>query len=131
MRKLTRYLKPYGWNILLICVLVFITAMTDLQLPDYMSQIVNEGVVLGETGVILQVGLKMLGVALIGAIASICTGFLASRTGAGLARDLRHGVFSKVEGFSLTEFDKFSTASLITRTTNDIQQVQMLSLIHI
>lgn len=126
MRKLTRYLKPYGWNILLICVLVFITAMTDLQLPDYMSQIVNEGVVLGETGVILQVGLKMLGVALIGAIASICIGFLASRTGAGLARDLRHGVFSKVEGFSLTEFDKFSTASLITRTTNDIQQVQMV-----
>lgn len=126
MRKLTKYLKPYGWNILFICGLVFITAMTDLQLPDYMSQIVNEGVVLGETGVILRVGLKMLGVALLGAIASICTGFLASRTGAGLARDLRHGVFAKVEGFSLTEFDKFSTASLITRTTNDIQQVQMV-----
>ena len=71
-------------------------------------------------------GLKMLGVALLGVAAAVSVGFLASRTAAGLSRRLRHDVFAKVTSFSNGEFDQFSTASLITRTTNDIQQVQML-----
>ncbi len=76
---------------------------------------------------ILYTGLKMLGLALLGMVASITVGFLAARVAASTGRDLRSGVFTKVIGFSNTEFDKFSTASLITRSTNDIQQIQTLT----
>ena len=79
-----------------------------------------------QTQYILFGGLKMLAIALLGSIAAMTSAFLSSRVGAGVARDLRHAVFKKVESFSNSEFNKFSTASLITRTTNDITQVQML-----
>lgn len=79
-----------------------------------------------QTRYIFTVGLKMLGIALLGSIAAMTAAFLSSRVGAGVARNLRKAVFEKVESFSNNEFDKFSTASLITRTTNDITQVQML-----
>lgn len=79
-----------------------------------------------QTRYILTAGLKMLGIALLGSIAAMLSAFLSSRVGAGVARNLRKAVFEKVESFSNNEFDKFSTASLITRTTNDITQVQML-----
>ena len=78
---------------------------------------------------ILHVGMIMLLISLVSAVAIILVGFLSSRTAAGLARNLRKMVFSKVEGFSNTELDRFSTASLITRTTNDITQIQMLIVI--
>lgn len=79
-----------------------------------------------QTQYILISGLKMLGIALLGSLAAMLAAFLSSRVGAGVARNLRKAVFEKVESFSNNEFDKFSTASLITRTTNDITQVQML-----
>ena len=79
-----------------------------------------------QTEYIFMSGLKMLGIALLGSLAAMASAFLSSRVGAGFARDLRHAVFKKVESFSNSEFNKFSTASLITRTTNDITQVQML-----
>lgn len=75
---------------------------------------------------IWKIGAMMLLVTLIGTIASVLVGYIASRTAAGTSRNLRHDIFSKVESFSSAEFDKFSTASLITRTTNDVTQVQML-----
>lgn len=75
---------------------------------------------------IFLAGLKMLGIALLGSVAAMASAFLSSRVGSGVARDLRRDVFKKIESFSNTEFNKFSTASLITRTTNDITQVQML-----
>lgn len=79
-----------------------------------------------QTNYILLAGLKMLGIALIGSVAAIASAYLSSRVGSGVARDLRKAVFEKVESFSNSEFNKFSTASLITRTTNDITQVQSL-----
>lgn len=79
-----------------------------------------------ETSYILNTGVLMLLISLLGAVCVIAVGFLSARTAAGLARDLRRFVFGKVEGFSSAEFDKFSTASLITRSTNDITQIQML-----
>lgn len=79
-----------------------------------------------QTQYILNAGLKMLGIALLGSVAAMLSAYLSSRVGSGLARDLRRAVFEKVESFSNSEFNKFSTASLITRTTNDITQVQML-----
>lgn len=75
---------------------------------------------------IVKTGLIMLLITLIGAAATISVAFFSAKIAAGMARDIRHGIFSKVEGFSSNEFDKFSTSSLITRTTNDITQIQML-----
>ena len=75
---------------------------------------------------IVNRGLQMLGIALLGAIATVLVGFFSARMAASVGRQLRHDLFQKVEGFGSGEFDKFSTASLITRTTNDVQQVQML-----
>lgn len=79
-----------------------------------------------QNGYILKTGGKMLLLALLGMIASVTVGLFASRTAAAMGRDLRRNVFTKVVGFSSAEFDKFSTASLITRSTNDIQQIQMM-----
>lgn len=126
MVKLLKYLKPYIFPILGLFVLVYISVMTTLQLPDYTAKIVNDGIVAQDNGVVIHTGILMLLVALLGAIATVGVGFLASRVGTGFARDIRGNVFAKVESFSLTEFNKFSTASLITRSTNDIQQIQMV-----
>lgn len=127
MMKLIKIFKPYALWIVMIFGLLFVQAMTDLALPDYMSNIVNNGITAGDTGYILAEGGKMLLVALLGALCTIAVGYLSARLAAGTARNLRHDIFRKVEGFSNAEFDHFSTASLITRTTNDIQQIQMLS----
>ena len=129
MKKVFLYLKKYWMSVIAIFVLIFIQTMTDLQLPDYMSRIVNEGIVGGDNSVIWSVGLLMLAITAVGAIATICASYLSSRTATGVARDLRGDVFKKVESYSLAEFDRFSTASLITRTTNDIQQVQMVMIL--
>lgn len=80
-----------------------------------------------QTRYILSTGMKMVGVAFVALIASLTVSFFASRTAAGIARDVRSAIFSKVENFSHAEFEKFSTASLITRTTNDITQIQMVT----
>jgi ATP-binding cassette, subfamily B, multidrug efflux pump len=122
--KLFKYLKPYSGLILCAVALLFLQAMCDLALPDYMAEIVNTGVMTGKISYILKTGTTMLLITLLGTAASVTVGFLASRTAAGVAHDLRFNVFKKVEQFSSAEFDKFSTASLITRTTNDITQIQ-------
>ena len=81
-----------------------------------------------QTDYIFKTGLKMLGIALLGTVAAISVAFFATKVGAGVARTLRKDVFEKVESFSNEEFNHFSTASLITRTTNDITQVQMVTM---
>jgi ATP-binding cassette subfamily B protein len=103
--------------------------MTDLALPDYMSKIVNDGIVAGDNNYIITVGFQMLGISLLGAVCSVLVGLMASRVGAISSMTIRDDIFTKVEGFSNIEFDKFSTASLITRSTNDVQQVQMFVII--
>lgn len=107
----------------------YIQAMASLQLPDYMAKIVNEGIVLENQSTIWSTGLQMLLVTAVGALCTILSGFLAAKIGTGFSRDLRHDVFEKVESFSLSEFNKLPIASLITRSTNDIQQVQMVVII--
>lgn len=124
MVKLLKYLKPYSGIILCAIALLFLQATCDLALPDYMADIVNTGVMSGRISYILKTGTTMLLITLLGTAASVTVGFLASRTAAGVAHDLRFNVFQKVEQFANSEFDKFSTASLITRTTNDITQIQ-------
>ena len=127
MTKLTRYFKAYWSQILAVFALLFLQAMCDLSLPDYMSDIVNNGVAAQDLAYILPAGGKMLLVALVGAGCTVAVGLIAARIAAGISRDLRNDVFAKVEGFSLAEFDRFGASSLITRTTNDIQQIQMVT----
>jgi ATP-binding cassette subfamily B protein len=91
-----------------------------------MATIVNDGIIQENQPLIWDTGLKMLLVTVVGAISTIVVGYIAAKVGTGFAKSLRKDVFSKVESFSLTEFNKFSIASLITRSTNDIQQIQMV-----
>ncbi len=132
MLKILKYYKPYLGSILLVFVLLFIQANAELALPDYMSKIVDVGIMRGgegqgQTAYILKMGGIMLALTLLAVLATVAVGYFGSRTASGVARDLRRAVFSKVQDFSSAEMDKFSTASLITRSTNDITQIQMVS----
>ncbi len=124
MLKLLKYLKPYTLHLIALIALVFGTVAATLQLPDYMATIIDKGIVNSNTSVIFHNGLLMLLIALGGAVCTIGVGYLSSKIATGFSRDIRNKVFSRVESFSLVEFNKFSTASLITRSTNDVQQIQ-------
>jgi ATP-binding cassette subfamily B protein len=121
-------LRPYWLSIAGIILFVFLQAISELFLPTLMSDIVDVGVVNGDINFILKIGGRMLLIAFIAMIASIYGSYLASRVSIGFARDLRNKVFTKVESFSLEEFNKIGTASLIVRTTNDITQMQQLTI---
>jgi len=124
MLKLLKLLKPYILSLIALVGLIYVQVWATLKLPDYTAKIVNEGIVGENTQLIIHTGLIMLLVSLIGGVAMIIVSYLASKIAAGYTKNLREKLFSKVESFSLTEFNKFSTASLITRSTNDIQQIQ-------
>lgn len=121
-----KYLGFKQWlNVLLILALVVATVALDLALPEYMSQIMTMVGASTAASDIIEVGLVMLAIALLSAICSICVGWLASRLSAGLCKTVRANLFDKVGHFSMEEMNRFSTASLITRSTNDITQLQM------
>lgn len=124
MIKLAKYLRPFIGHLIIVIALLFGQAMCELALPDYMSRIINQGIVAGDTNYIIKTGGVMLIIALGSAAAAILVGLLASRIAASVAKVIRRDVFHKVESFSNVEFDRYSTASLITRTTNDITQIQ-------
>lgn len=126
MTTLFKYIKPFFISILFAVVLLFGQAACDLALPDFMSDIVNDGITAGNIHYIVQVGFKMLGISFLSAGCNVMVGLIGSRTAAGLCRSLRQDVFVAVESFSNAELDQFSTSSLITRTTNDITQIQQL-----
>jgi ATP-binding cassette subfamily B protein len=127
MLKIFRHLKPYTLAIIVTLVLAFANAIAELSLPAMMSTIVDEGVAKGDIAMIWKVGGRMLIIAFAAIIANIIAGYLASRTAMGFGRDLRTRVFARVSSFSLREMDRFGASSLITRTTNDITQVQQLA----
>ncbi|WP_433748435.1 ABC transporter ATP-binding protein [Paenibacillus amylolyticus] len=124
MMKLFRMLKPYRIPIIFILVLVLFQSLAELYLPTLMADIVNYGIIKGDIPYIWQIGGWMLVIAIGGTACSVIASYLSSRTAGGFAKQLRSRVFRHVENFSLQEFDKMGTASLITRTTNDITQVQ-------
>jgi len=103
---------------------LYAQAMCDLYLPNLMSDIINDGIMRGQTDYILSIGMRMLFFAFLGGVATISVSFISSKIAAGVARDLRRDIFAKVSGFTNAELDKFSTASLITRSTNDVTQIQ-------
>ena len=126
MLKLFRHLRPYTVAILITLTLVFANSLAELSLPKMMSRIVDEGIAQGDIDLIWRIGGTMLLLALAGVIANVTAGFLAARSAMGFGRDLRSRVFARVSSFSLREMDRFGASSLITRTTNDITQVQQL-----
>lgn len=129
MLKLSNYLKTDSMKIILVLILVFFQSLTELYLPKLMAAIVDIGIVNRDIGFILKVGRQMLLVAAFGSAALFASSYLSSRISNRLGRILRSQVFAKVESFSLHEFDQIGTASLITRTTNDISQVQQVFLV--
>ena len=124
MSKVFKYMKPYSWMMFFIVVLLVIEAMFALILPGYMADIVNDGVIPGHISVIWRNGGMMLLLTLASMLAALIVGYFTARTATGVSNDLREAVYNKVLGFSNAEVNKFNTSSLITRTTNDIMQVQ-------
>jgi ATP-binding cassette subfamily B multidrug efflux pump len=126
--RLFRYLKPYAIPVAAVFAVVFFQCMADLYLPTLMSDIVNKGITNGDTGFILQTGLSMLLVALGGSACAVAASYLGSHAAMGMGALLREDIFKRASAFSLNEFDKIGTPSLVTRTTNDVVQVQMVVL---
>lgn len=127
MIKLDRFIKPFTVSILAILLLVFLQTLAELYLPTLMSDIVDIGIVNGDTGYIMKIGGLMLLITALGTVCAITASFLSARTSVGFGRILRSKVFSRVEDFSLQEFNEIGTATLITRTTNDINQIQTVT----
>lgn len=124
--KLTKYLKPFQLPIYLVLVLVLLQSLAELYLPTLMSDIVDKGVITGDTDYIWKIGGFMMLVAAGGMICSIAASFFSAKAASGFGKSLRSKLFSHVSNFSLHEFDQLGTASLITRTTNDITQIQQV-----
>ena len=128
MGRVLKFFKSYTHYILLILLSLFCQAMCELALPEYMSDIINRGIILKDMDYIFHRGAMMLVVSACAVTCAIITGLLAARTASMASRDARSSLFRKITDFSKTEFDTFQSASLITRTTNDIQTVQQSSI---
>jgi len=124
--KLSKFLKPFQKQIYFVLALVLLQSLSELYLPTLMADIVDKGVVTGDTNYIWKIGGLMLLVAAVGMICSIVASFYSAKAASGFGKLLRSNIFSHVGNFSLQEFDKLGTASLITRTTNDITQIQQV-----
>ena len=124
MKTVLKYYKPYVPYIILIILFLFGQAMCELALPAYMSDIIDEGIVKGNMPYIWKTGMIMIVISAATMLFAVGGSFLAARTAAKSSRDIRHALFNKVTNFSAAELEEFSTASLITRSTNDVQAVQ-------
>ena len=128
MNKLLRELKKYRMGIMIVLVLTLFRAFSELYLPNLMSDIVDVGIVENRLSYMLQLGSWMLAVAAFGTLCAILSSYYSARVAAGFGRDIRKKVFQKVESFALEEVNSFGTSSLINRTTNDITQVQQVTI---
>ena len=126
MITIFKKLSPYKWLLALVFVLVFAQAMSNLLLPTLMGDIVDNGVVTGNISYIWKIGAFMLLVAGVTVVVSVLASYYSSKIAMGHGRDLRKDLFAHVQTFGLKEFDEIGAASLITRTTNDITQIQQV-----
>ena len=126
MTRLLRLLKPYRGGVALVLLLALLQSIANLALPTLMADIVDQGIVKHDTGYIIRIGGVMLLVTFAGMICAIVGRFYSARISIAFGRILRARIFTHVQAFSLQAFDSFSTASLITRTTNDTTQVQQV-----
>ena len=124
MLKLFRFLRPYWWQIIILIFATVVQVYTTLMLPALMANIINDGIVPGDIDYIWATGLMMVGLALLSAAMSLVSSYFSARVGTSFARDLRTAIFTKIINFNILDTKDFSTASLITRTTNDVSQVQ-------
>jgi len=124
VKYVLKHLKPYTYLIIFAVLCTICRVFSELSLPNLMSKIVDEGILSGDMMLIYKTGAFMLLIALLSALASVFSNFFGAKIGASLSRDLRKSVYTNVQSFSNTEFDKFGSASLITRTINDITQLQ-------
>jgi ATP-binding cassette subfamily B multidrug efflux pump len=129
IRLFRTYLAPYRLTLVLIVALVATQAIANLYLPSLNADIINNGVITGDIDYILRVGAVMLAVTFLVMIAAIISVYLGAKTAMAVGRDLRGAIFRRVMAFSQAETNRFGTPSLITRNTNDVQQVQMLLVI--
>lgn len=128
MFKLFRFLKPYWWQVIILVLATALQVYTTLRLPALMAEIINNGIVPGDTNYIWMTGLRMIGLAVLSAAGSLISAYFAAWVGTNYARDIREAIFTKIITFNLADLKNFSTASLLTRTTNDVNQVQMVTL---
>ncbi|MEV6613954.1 ABC transporter ATP-binding protein [Streptomyces sp. NPDC051051] len=128
IRLLRTYLRPYKKPIVLLVLLQFLQTCATLYLPTLNADIIDDGVVNGDTDYILSYGALMIGVSLVQVVCNIGAVYYGARTASALGRDVRAAVFDRVQAFSARELGQFGAPSLITRTTNDVQQIQMLVL---
>ncbi|MFJ4470955.1 ABC transporter ATP-binding protein [Streptomyces sp. NPDC089424] len=128
IRLLRTYLRPYKRPIAVLVLLQFLQTCATLYLPTLNAHIIDNGVVLGDTGRIMSFGAVMIGVSLVQVVCNIGAVYYGARTASALGRDVRAAIFDRVQSFSAREVGHFGAPSLITRTTNDVQQVQMLCL---
>ena len=128
VRLLRERLTPYRAVIGAVVLLQLVQTLATLYLPTLNADIIDRGVISGDTGYILQLGGVMLAVSVVQIVCSAGAVFLGARTASALGRDVRAALFDRVQSFSAREVGRFGTPSLITRTTNDVQQVQMLTL---
>lgn len=127
-RLLFRFLRPYRGDLVLLTVLQLVATAATLYLPSRNADIIDRGVTTGDTGYILTTGAVMLGISALQIICSLAAVYFAARTAMGYGRDLRGSIFHHIGSFSAREVGKLGAPSLITRTTNDVQQLQMLVL---
>ncbi|MFJ5109554.1 ABC transporter ATP-binding protein [Streptomyces sp. NPDC088551] len=128
-RLLGHRLRPYAGTLALVVLLQLIQTLSTLYLPTLNADIINNGVLTGDTGHVLSTGGVMLAVTLLQILAAGAAVYFGARVAMGAGRDLRSAVFSRVQDFSVREMGRFGAASLITRTTNDVQQIQTLTAI--
>ncbi|EKX65729.1 ABC transporter ATP-binding protein [Streptomyces ipomoeae] len=128
IRLLRSHLRPYKKPIALLVLLQFVQTCATLYLPTLNADIIDQGVVKGDTGYILSFGALMVGISLVQVVCNIGAVYYGARTASAVGRDIRAAVFDRVQSFSAREVGHFGAPSLITRTTNDVQQVQMLVL---
>ncbi len=124
-RLLSRHLRPYGRLVAVVVAFLVIQTVGNLYLPNLTADIINHGVVAGDLPYILHTGALMLGITLVLGLVSIVAIYFASRVSMGVGADIRDAVFTRVQIFSARDVDHFGTPSLITRNTNDIQQIQV------
>jgi ATP-binding cassette subfamily B multidrug efflux pump len=129
IRLLRAYLRPYRKAVVAVVVLQLVQSLATLYLPTLNADIIDKGVITGDTHYILHTGGLMLAVAVVQIISAIGAVYFGARTAMELGRDVRHEVFRRVQAFSAREVGRFGTPSLITRSTNDVQQVQMLAVL--
>src|SRR5262245_14435593 len=126
MLKLFRFLEPHRGSVVIVLVLSLAQAIGSLLLPRLMSDIVDKGIVRGDQRAIFEIGGLMLLMSIAATICAIAGSYFAAKVATGFGRLLRGAVFARVEHFSIHQFERFGSASLVTRTTNDTTQVQQM-----